>query len=100
MDECKMHNGNKAAKDCLYATALHLHSHPLSIESMKMPFAVQEPDLGVVTLERRGTWYFAFGANMSNNKLTHVRGITPIESAAGSVEGWRLTFTHRCRKLT
>ena len=47
------------------------------------------------TLDRRGTWYFAFGANMSTGKLTNVRGITPLETAAGSVEGWRLVFNHR-----
>ncbi|KAK9803101.1 hypothetical protein WJX73_002766 [Symbiochloris irregularis] len=54
-----------------------------------------EPDLGVGTLDRTGTWYFAYGANMSPHKLSNVRGITPIESAAGSIAGWTLAFNHR-----
>ena len=72
--------------------------YPYAIQSSRMAHCAwtwQAPDLGAGTLQRNGTWYCAFGANMSTDKLTHTRGITPLESAAGSVPGWNLVFNHR-----
>jgi hypothetical protein len=42
-----------------------------------------------------GVEYFAFGANISTKKLTGSRNITPLESRAASIEGYRLEFNHR-----
>lgn len=42
-----------------------------------------------------GVEYFAFGANISISKLTGSRKITPLESRAASIEGYRLEFNHR-----
>ncbi|KAK9824440.1 hypothetical protein WJX72_010266 [[Myrmecia] bisecta] len=44
---------------------------------------------------QEGVWNFAFGANISPNKLENVRGITPLESVAGHLPGWALRFNHR-----
>ena len=46
---------------------------------------------------QQGVWYFSFGANLSSQKLTGARGITPLESVPGRLDGWRLTFNHRVR---
>lgn len=37
-------------------------------------------------------WYFAYGSNMHESAFTVRRGIRPIESRAGRVEGYRLRF--------
>jgi hypothetical protein len=33
-------------------------------------------------------WYFAFGANMSEKKFTHTRGITPLASIPAYIPGY------------
>ena len=45
---------------------------------------------------QQGVWYFAFGANISPKKLTGARNITPLESRAATLPGYRLAFNHRC----
>lgn len=40
-------------------------------------------------------WNFAFGANMSRDKLEKSRKIKPLESIPGVLPGWRLSFSHR-----
>ena len=41
--------------------------------------------------EKPGTlWYFAYGSNMSAEKFTGGRGITPLDSAVVRVSGWTL----------
>jgi len=42
-----------------------------------------------------GIWNFAYGGNMNPGVLTGRRGIVPLESAAGRLEGYRLAFTAR-----
>jgi len=37
-------------------------------------------------------WYFAYGSNMHESAFTVRRGIRPIESRAGRIEGYRLRF--------
>ena len=51
---------------------------------------------GIGASSSDGVWYFAFGANMSPDKLSGSRGIQPLESSAARLSGWRLTFDHRC----
>lgn len=44
---------------------------------------------------QEGVWYFAFGANLSSQKLTGARNISSMESIPGRLDGWRLAFNHR-----
>ena len=56
---------------------------------------LQVAGFGIGT-QQQGAWYFAYGANMCTGKLTGSRGITPLESVPGFLQGWRLSFNHRC----
>ena len=60
--------------------------------------ALQGAKYGIGAMEERdggSVWYFAYGANISTKKLTGSRNITPLESRAAKIEGWRLAYNHR-----
>ncbi|KAK3275207.1 hypothetical protein CYMTET_16650 [Cymbomonas tetramitiformis] len=40
-------------------------------------------------------WNFAYGANMAKEKLSGARGLNPLESKCGVLQGYRLSFSHR-----
>eukprot|EP01138_Halocafeteria_seosinensis_P013119 gb/GECG01013398.1/.p1 GENE.gb/GECG01013398.1/~~gb/GECG01013398.1/.p1 ORF type:complete len:642 (+),score=72.70 gb/GECG01013398.1/:1-1926(+) len=46
-------------------------------------------------VNEQGYWNFAFGANMSRNKVEKSRKLKPLESVPGKLQGWRLSFSHR-----
>ena len=56
--------------------------------------AVQAARYGIGSMQE-GVWYYAYGANMSSEKLTGSRNITSLESVPGRLDGWRLAFNHR-----
>ena len=61
------------------------HHHP-----EEAPYIVQIPDDDTDSTQK--IWYFAYGSNLSTEKFTGGRGITPLAKARVRLPEWRLAF--------